>query len=440
MRSERDLAAVLRRAADDAPDPADLLAGLGERRRRRTRQRYRTALAAAGVVAVAVGGTAVVRGGHVATAVGNRPSATSTATAESTVTATATTTATATATATSTGPVKPAREVWPEAVFTLPKKAADGSAYRPVTALSPTEILVTAESSFEKAGRVEIYDLANNTSRVLTEMVPQGKGYYEQSVEAGSGHVAWYGTRPNTDDKWADFWVAPIQGGPAVRVGEVTGALSEVETIGVSADHVVWSPRSGGVYRIPIGGGEAEKMPDTDGMWLLAWPWAADVHVGVYAADTSDRNQRLLVNLETGERRPVTAAAGVHRLRCAVEWCVGRSGEHLVAQRLDGSVTRELSGGMSDQHIFGGRFVMVGREMYDISTGRAALVAAADEDGKTSSYGQGISSSPPSVFYWNSLPLKSRKVCRDGEQACAVTPTQPGDTFTVLNLAAVPAE
>ncbi|MBE3008336.1 hypothetical protein IL992_03930 [Microbispora sp. NEAU-D428] len=74
MRSEQDLAAALRRAADGAPDPVDLLTGLGERRRRRTRQRYRTALAAAGVVAVAVGGTAVVRGGHQTTAAANRPS------------------------------------------------------------------------------------------------------------------------------------------------------------------------------------------------------------------------------------------------------------------------------------------------------------------------------------------------------------------------------
>lgn len=440
MRSERDVAAALRRAADGAPDPVDLLAGLGERRRRRTRQRYRTALAAAGVVAVAVGGTAAVRGGHQTTAVANRPSATST------------TAATAESTAIRKGPAKPAREVWPEAVFTLPKKAADGFTYRPVTALSPTEILVTAESSFEKAGRVELYDLANHTSRVLTEMVPQGKGYYAQAVEAGSGHIAWWGTRPNTGDTWADFWVAPIQGGRAVRVGEVTGALSKVETIGVTADHVVWSPRSGGVYRIPIGGGAVEKMPDTDGLWLLAWPWAADVPVGMNTMDTSDRNQSLLVNLETGERRAVTAAAGVQRLRCAVEWCVGRSGEHLVAQRLDGSATRNLPSPSSEQTAYGGRFVWIGHSLYDIATGRSGMLSAVGGDGPSGMLGRGVSSSPTSVFYWSATPAKLRRDCRKataeelkqlappGGEICNSTPVEQGDTYEVLNLAAIPEE
>ncbi|MGI5162207.1 hypothetical protein [Microbispora sp. CA-102843] len=433
MRSERDLAAALRRAADGAPGPVDLLAGLGERRRRRTRQRYRTALAAAGVVAVAVGGTAVVRGGQQTAAVANRPPATST-------------------TVTAEEPAKPAREVWPEAVFTMPKKASDGSAYRPVTALSPTEILVRAESSFEVAGRLEVYDLANHTSRVVTEMAPHGKGYFEQRAEAGPGHIAWYGTRPDTHDTWADFWVAPLQGGRSVRVGEVTGALAEVETIGVSADHVVWSPKSGGVYRIPIGGGEAEKMPDTDGLWLLAWPWTADVPVGMNTSDTSDRNQSLLVNLETGERRAVTAAAGVHGLRCAVEWCVGRSGDHLVAQRLDGSATRDLPSPSSEQTAYGGRFVWIGHSLYDIATGRPGMLSAVGGDGPGGMLGRGVSSSPTSVFYWSATPAKPRRVCRKataeelkqlappGGEICNSTPVEQGDTYEVLNLAAIPEE
>jgi hypothetical protein len=438
MRSEQDLAEALRRAADGAPDPADLLAGLGERRRRRTRQRYRAALAAAGVVAVAVGGTAVVRGGHQTAAVANRPPATSTTTT--------------TATTIRKEPAKPAREVWPEAVFTMPKKAADGSAYRPVTALSPTEILVRAESSFEKAGRLEVYDLANHTSRVVTEMARHGKGYFEQRAEVGPGHVAWYGTRPDTDGKWADFWVAPLQGGRPVRIGEVTGALAEVETLDVTGDHVVWSPRSGGVYRIPIGGGAVEKTPDADGLWLLSWPWAADVPVGTNTMDASDRNQSLLVNLETGEHRAVTAAAGVHRLRCAVEWCVGRSGEHLVAQRLDGSATRNLPAPSSEQTAYGGRFVWIGPSLYDIATGRSGMLSVLGWNGPGGMMGRGVSSSPTSVFYWSATPAKPRRVCRKATaeetkelgppngEICNLTPLEQGDTYEVLNLAAIPEE
>ncbi|XVQ86160.1 hypothetical protein ACQP2K_01640 [Microbispora siamensis] len=84
--------------------------------------------------------------------------------------------------------------------------------------------------------------------------------------------------------------------------------------------------------------------------------------------------------METGERRAVTAAAGVQRLRCAVEWCVGRSGDHLVAQRLDGSTTRDLPGPSSEQTAYGGRFVWIGPSLYDIATGRSGMLSAVKGD------------------------------------------------------------
>lgn len=440
MRSERDVTAALRQAAESAPEPPDLLAVLGERRRRRTRQRYRTALAVAGVVAVAVGGTAVVRSGqHTTATVGDLPSAMTTATPSATVVRR------------TPNPGTPAREVWPEAVFTMPKKAADGFRYRPVTALSPTEILVTAESSFEKAGRLEVLDLESGTSRVVTEMVPHGKGYYEQNFEVGRTQVAWHG---NMGEKWVDFWVAPLAGGRPVRAGKVTGALADVETIGVSEDHVMWSPKSGGVYRIPIAGGAPEKMPDTDGLHLLAWPWAADVPTNVPPGESGDENQSLLVNLETGERRDVRAPDGVTRMRCSLEWCTARSGDSAVELRPDGSDLRKLPGQEYDRGLFGGRFAW-GSVLYDLATGRSAAIGARSEDGALGSVGQGVSSSPTSVFYWNSAPLKTKEVCHvmtaeerkdlpgspsPGAKSCQTETEEPGDTYDVLNLAAIPKE
>ncbi|MCC5576536.1 hypothetical protein IMZ11_12935 [Microtetraspora sp. AC03309] len=454
MRTEQDLVGMLRKAANSVPPPVDLGQGLVTRRRRRTRRRYQSALAAAGVVAVVLGGTAVVRGGDRTDEVGPMASA-----APGTVDDPATVE----------GRPSPAREVWPEAVSTIPKKAADGFRYRPVTALGPTEILLTAEASFEKAGRFEVYDTRTGQARVLTTIVPGGKGYFEQNAEVGQDYIAWYGTKPNDGVAWADFWVAPRQGGDPIRVGEVAGGLAAVDRIGVTKDHVVWSPRSGGVYRMPISGGAPERIAGTDGLWLTSWPWARDVP-GDAGPDEErrNRNQSLLVNLETGARRSITAPTGVTGLRCATEWCVGTSGGsegsegsdgHVFAMRPDGTEGKQLPGRAHMLEIHGGHFVQLseGRPaLYDLNTGKVAGISAITKDGAGGSYGRGVSSSPTLVFYWNAGEIKAKRTCvpmreedrklmasagvtpSPGATTCMTETIELGDKNDILNLAAIP--
>ncbi|WP_327048922.1 hypothetical protein OG320_14165 [Microbispora sp. NBC_01189] len=460
MRSEADLTAALRQAADGAPEPVDLLAGLGERRRRRTRQRYRTALAVAGVVAVAVGGTTVVRSVGPRATIGDRPATTATTTATTATTPTAKTPIREPEDPAPGKRARPASEVWPQAVFTMPKKTADGFTYRPVTALSPTEILVAAEVSFEKTGRLEVYDLATGTSRVLAEMPLHVEDYFMQGAEAGPHHVVWYGARPNSGEAWADFWAVPVEGGRPVRVGEVTGALSAVAMVGVTDSHVVWSPRTGGVYRLPLAGGTPEKIPGTDGLWLDSWPYATDVLTERWGMpEDGAPGQHLLVNLETGERRTLTMPEGVRALSCHPEWCLGRSGGSLVVVRPDGTGERKLPGRAGDPAIHGDRFVALdggrGTRMYDIETGRTATIGVGSEDGKNWSVGQGTSFSPSLVYYWNAAPLKERRACRPlqadelknlpssptpGARVCEKNLVEPGNELRVLNLAAIPRE
>ncbi|XVQ86159.1 hypothetical protein ACQP2K_01635 [Microbispora siamensis] len=56
------------------------------------------------------------------------------------------------------------------------------------------------------------------------------------------------------------------------------------------------------------------------------------------------------------------------------------------------------------------------------------------------------------MFYWSATPAKPRRVCRKataeelkqlappGGEICNVTPVERGDTYEVLNLAAIPEQ
>ncbi|GAA5057504.1 hypothetical protein HNP84_000507 [Thermocatellispora tengchongensis] len=467
--TEAELVRTLARAAEAAPEPiGDLAAMVAARRRTRTRRRAQSALAVAGVVTVIAAGSAVTgvfsnRGGedHVTAADKSR----TTATATVTPTATATSTGSGELTATMSPPpadgadasVPKAAEVWPGAVSTIPAAAGDGWRYRPVDALSPTQILLSAESSFEKAGRLEVYDTAAKRATVLTELpAPEGvKGYFVQRTEVGPGHIAWYGTTPNDDTDWADVWVVPRSGGEPTRLAELTGARSRIDAIGVSEGHVYWSVASGGIYRVPISGGTPEPVAGTEGLHLREYPWASDVsEYGDF-----DKNQTLLVNVETGERRQIDAV-GRTNVRCGSTWCVGtEAGRKAVAWRLDGSGARSVPGTSPfGQGIHLGRFVPLSTTgIYDLATGTQARIGATRDDGGTS-LGHGTSSSPSAIFYWEAGTVKTKEVCRTisereveqmelpegakgptpGTEECHREEAQKPKEYEVLNLAAVP--
>ncbi|WP_157518460.1 hypothetical protein [Herbidospora mongoliensis] len=342
----------------------------------------------------------------------------------------------------------PVSEVWRDAVFTMPAKAPDGAAYRPVTGLSATEILVTAETSFEKASRLEIYDSVAKTGRVVAEMPePAGiKGYYAQQVEVGSAHFVWWGSTPNDDDKWADVWAVPRTGGGAIQLAELTGEASEVERLGVVADEVVWSVRSGGIYRVPLTGGTPERVTEGAGLHLLGWPWASDV------SGNAASGQQKIVNLETGTTTAVGTPASVRGFRCDEAWCSGYTREGMLVQKPDGSGRHVAPGLRSlDQPALAGGFLLAGGSktadasatvVYDPQTRRVAKI------GDLAAFGVGLSSSPTSVVYWD----PSRRAVRTcGSAEGVVAPARPsksstgcvtrqqadGTQISVLNLAAV---
>ncbi|MFI7438675.1 hypothetical protein [Nonomuraea indica] len=438
MRSEEDLIRTLRTAAGHAGSDGLASAVAARRRVRRVRQRIQMVLAAAAVVVVA-GATAAVlsRGGEQV-----RPAVTVTA-----VPATPTPKE-----AVVKQKIRPAAEVWPEAVFTMPAKSADGWRYRPVTGLSATEVLLSAESSFEKAGRLEVYDSAAKSARVLGDVpAPEGvKGYFVQDFEVGEQHIAWYGTTPNSPDKWADFWIMPRVGGQAKRVGEVTGPMSEVDRIGVTGDSVVWSVHQGGVYRMPLTGGTPERVADE--LHLMSWPLA----VG-YADGGENRGRRhdRVVDLETGQTVTVPAPAKVTSLTCGPVWCYGAAGDRTIVQRHDGSDRKDLPAevrmhGMTE--LLGDRFALLtayrsgdpAKEYvplaatYDPVTGLMGGMSRMPSDGGGAGFGRGISSSPSTIVYWDE-DVRSSQVCttKEGAKVCEAKELGGGKEFTVLNVAAV---
>ncbi|MFG1687769.1 TolB family protein [Nonomuraea sp. NPDC049269] len=413
MRTENELTDALRSAAEWAPQECDLLAALAVRRHRRHRRRTQV-LAAGAVVAILGVGAVGIRGfssggGHAAVSAATPTNMTVITTMPPNVALSPP----------ARSKVVDADKLWPGAVFTMPAKNADGWHYRPITSLSATEVLLSAESSFEKAGAFEVYDSATGKSRVVTT-VPRTPGldkYIPQTATTDGQSLAWFAYGEKDGAAVREIWTVPLAGGEPRLLGTFTGKHAQIDAIGVDGDHVYWSELSGGVWSIPLAGGEAARVPDSDGLHLMKWPYAVDVADG---PKEHDRNQTKLVDLARGAQTKINVPASARGLRCGPSWCVGRNGQGPLyqgsfVQYLDGTNTIALDG-LSDvstliQFPILDRFLFDGSTVYDAATGEVAAI------GKGSGmFGVGTSSEPSTIIYW------------DGE---------PG-TFTVLNLAAVP--
>ncbi|WP_084965378.1 hypothetical protein [Thermoactinospora rubra] len=217
MRTEEELARVLRTIAERA-EHVDLLSGVVAKRRHRRRLRARVALASACVTILGWGAAAWWPSPP-------RP-----------VVGTA-------------APAATVDQVWPRAVFTMPGR------YRPLAAISATELLVWGEQ-----GTIEVYDATTRRFTVVARL-PQAP----RDVAVGSDRVAWLAE---------DYvWVAPLRGrGAARRVGPVKG--TSVDRVTLAGDHVAWSSPLDGVWRMKVDGGAPEKV--AKGLQLLDWPWAID--------------------------------------------------------------------------------------------------------------------------------------------------------------------
>ncbi|MET7334843.1 hypothetical protein [Nonomuraea sp. NPDC005650] len=410
MRTENELTDAFRSAAERVPQEVDLLAALASRRRRRHQRRMQI-LAAGAVVAVLGGGAVGIRGVFSG---GGQAGVSAASPTDMTVSVTTMPPSVALSPP-ARSKVVDAGKLWPGAVFTMPAKNADGWRYRPITALSATEVLLSAESSFEKAGKFEVYDSATGKSRVVTR-VPRTPGfdrYFPQTATTDGQSLAWFAYGEKDGAAVREIWTVPLAGGKPRLLGTFTGKHAQIDAISVDGDHVYWSELSGGVWSIPVAGGEAARVPGGDGLHLMKWPYAVDVAGG---GEGHERNQTKLVDLARATQTEIKAPASAQGLRCGLSWCFGRNGQESFVQYLDGTNTIALDG-LGDPSTLTrfpilDRFLFAGGTVYDAATGE---VAATIGEG-AGSYGVGTSSEPSTIIYWVG---------------------EPG-TFTVLNLAAVP--
>ncbi|MEV4102831.1 hypothetical protein AB0J42_21465 [Nonomuraea sp. NPDC049649] len=334
-----DVEELLRRtlghAAGRSPGLPDGTAQAVEHRYRRRRQRSQALLAAAAVVLVAGGVTTGLRAADRAAPAtgphGSTPDPARTASAALSPEASPTTFA---------ARPEPIEKVWPQALHEVPAKTPEGKRIIPILLLDDRTLLVSTWASMEKTDALYTYDLETLALRKITDVVtPKGTALFASGFDAEGGQVAWW---TKLKDGTAQIWAAPLAGGEAKLIGSRVidgGGLDKIE---IAGHRVVFSARSGGVFTVPLAGGEPEPVDGAADMHLLSWPWIGAP--GPYGQDRGARYERIR-NVETGETDRALVRDGEQVHACGVRLCIGTSGRTSHYYRLrDGSRQRELPG------------------------------------------------------------------------------------------------
>ncbi|WP_157254905.1 hypothetical protein [Nonomuraea typhae] len=341
--------------------------------------------------------------------------------------------------------IAPAAQVWPQAVAKIPATAPDGWKYRPITGFGPDEILLAAESSFEKTGRLEVFNVKTAKSRILAKMPEPGgvDSYFVQDVAVSPKYIAWWGATPNTNQQWADVWVMPRSGGVPSKVIETSGMTGDIERLEVLEETIVWSVSSGGVYEIGIAGGAPHRILGSEGLHILSWPWATDVP----RHSTASSKQTRLVNLVSGQAAPISVLSDAQGIRCTPVWCsfASNSGELNIQPQT--AAPRQVLGMIRTRQgmePLGNDFGLIrGRSGKSQSTSDASQEeefsailfhppsGAVGGVGTESGFSFGASSSLASVIYWDA-DIKRTQVCSPaaGSTAPQVPAEETGSSTT----------
>ncbi|MER6173081.1 hypothetical protein [Streptosporangium sp. NPDC001681] len=385
---EEKLTRVLATAADQVPrrTPYELSEVVGARYRRR-RARPAALLAAVAVLVVAGGAGAAVR------ALGAR------AVPEPAVNATGTPGPTPRPEPEPAEKLPPRIErVWPRALHKIPAKLPDGREYHPQLLLDDRTLLVMTGVSDGTRQFLWTYDLASGRPTRIAEIPPtRGSAIFADGVAAGGGNIVWWASyKKPGGQRVARIWTVPTGGGRPRQVTDVqlenVMKQGHIRALAVVGSDVVFSRESGGVYRVPLRGGEPRAVPGTEGRHLLQWPW-----VGRHTKHTDPSKLVAfseLFNVETRKRRDAVVRPGESFVRCGVNLCSGTmppEGElprRFVRDR-DGSRERALPRNvqLGDDPGLERFFKLINQKgvaLYDMVTGRSAdLGIRPAKDGST---------------------------------------------------------
>jgi hypothetical protein len=371
---EEELTYTLTGAATLAPEPDESFV-LGVRRRQRARKRRRVA-AIAGCTAVlaVVSGLAVVRltpdrndQETVATWTGTVPDFDAAGSPET---------------------------VWPEAVHRLPAKLPNGASYQVFSVLGDDRYLVRQRP---RGGAPFVFDAKGGNVTFLGNE-EQARHLDSSSVNwttAVGDQAVWFASVRGPQGTWdAEIWSARLDGAGDPRViGTVSGHGNIPPGIGVVGDSLYWDAAGGGVYRLPLSGGTAERLPHSEGYLLFDLsPWV-DTSGHAIPPDTPTPLSGELWNVESGERRSWSAPESSRNIVCDPLICAGftTAGKQFV-QRPDRSAYQELpfpEDGFNISPAVEGRFgvgtVVTSRGLrwyaWDLVTGKVGAVSAEPSQG-----------------------------------------------------------
>ncbi|WP_326819849.1 hypothetical protein [Streptosporangium sp. NBC_01756] len=392
---EDRLSSVLADAADRAPRASAGLAATVETRHRRRRART-TALLAAAAVVVVIGGAGVAVNA-VRTSAAPQPAVG----------------ATDKATNRAEPPVDvippPIEKVWPQAAHKIPAKLPDGRDYNPQLLLDDHTLLVLTRVMDGKRQFLWRYDLDSGQPTRIAEIPPtKGLTIGAYGVAAGGGNIVWWTL---SKEKVAWIWTVPVRGGTPRPVTDVplgnVMKQGHLNGLTVAGQDVIFAYEKGGVYRVPLSGGQPQPVKGAERQHILQWPWVG-THQGknVFAK---------LFNAETGERRDAVVKAdeevscGVNRctgtkmrykdVRCATGPCPGKTVRRLVPvgsfiRDRDGSGEKSLPDngvvpGVNLERFFMKHIFAPNRKtavaLYDVDTGKMAdLGIRPDAKGRSS--------------------------------------------------------
>ncbi|MFI0449427.1 hypothetical protein [Actinomadura sp. 6N118] len=281
---------------------------------------------------------------------------------------------------------KPIEKQWPGAVKQIPAKLSNGTRFTPLDYVNDTTLLIATWRSRGVASALFTYDLTTHGVHKLAFPVQPAKVTATHDWTVGSGRVGWLSKSKTS----SEIWTAPLSGGPAARLytGPVFPA-ADVTHLTLAGDSAYWSLTTGGVFRAALAGGAVQKLPGTDRMKLVSWPWVggpAYSDGGSALADDAPLQvaYKDIRNLVTGERRSFTPEVK-RRWTCALTWCVD---ERQASSRDGRRIVRPSSGQIFNGTAWGpalDRFVTMHPEpsmsetsqqtLIDLETGKGGTVS-----------------------------------------------------------------
>ncbi|SFK06631.1 hypothetical protein SAMN05216275_116133 [Streptosporangium canum] len=366
---EDTLRTTLGRAAEHAPRLPGAVAGQLEIGYRRRRRRFQALLAAAAVVVVAGGAAVGLRAGGG----GGAPPAVNPSGVHSVV-----------VTLPEAAP-EPIEKVWPQAVWKMSAKGADGRELWPVALIDDRTLLVKAWRTFEKTDVLYAYDLISRNLRKIADVpAPKGTVRFAADFSLGDGQVAWWTTTKGV----THIWAAALDGGEARLVADRRTEgddVSPLDGLGVANGNVVFSLSAGGVFSVPLAGGPVTPVRAGAGLHLLSWPWAGSPGTGGPRGGPPFSE---LVNLETGQTSTAAVHQGEQVYACGVQSCTGMTADGRAFTRLrDGSQQKDIPVGylipepptQSRFHVRNIRSDGPGLGLYDLNTGTFADLGIREE-------------------------------------------------------------